>query len=132
MPWETTWYDADKTIIHYEVTNPLTWEEFLEGIQQGQAMEREKDYLIETIFVLAPDLKLPSANVLPYFRNALSNTPENNALNTVVGAPNIIKTFVNIITNVMPGQAKFVFVSSIEEALATIEQARAERASGAG
>ena len=127
MPWKVSWMDAEESITLFEAEEPWTYEEFVEIVRQGQAMIRSKDYLIDSIFYLPEDFTLPGPNPLTHIKTVYATEPENNALNVIVGAGVVIQALLNIITSVMGGSGRFVFVSSMDEALAELERIRASR-----
>jgi hypothetical protein len=128
MPWNALWYDKEEMIIMYEPVEPWTWEEFVDAIRRGQDMMREKPHFVDTIYNLHPPITMPSSSALGYFREVYATDPENSGINAVIGATSFVESLVSVITSVMGGKSRFKFVSGMEEALAVIEKARAERA----
>jgi hypothetical protein len=128
MPWNALWYDEEETIILYEPVDPWTWEEFVDAIRRGQAMQRTKDHIVDIIYQLHEPIRMPSSSALSHFRDVYATDPENSGINTVIGASSFVESLVGITTSVMGGKGRFRFVSNMEEALAEIERVRAERA----
>ncbi len=128
MPWKTTWYDAEETIVLYQPEDPWTWEEFMEGVQKGQAMIRAKPYMVDTIYNLGSNIHMPDSSALSRFRQPYEADPPNSGVNIIVGAPGLVRMLVGILTSTMGGKERFIFPSSMEEALQIIDQARVQRA----
>ena len=90
-------------------------------MQAGQAR------VVDVIYKLATPIHMPDLNPLSHFKKVYETDPENSGINAVIGATRLVERLVGVITKVMGGSGRFKFVSNMEEALAAIEQARAER-----
>jgi hypothetical protein len=127
MPWLLSWKDAEETIVLFEPADPWEWEDYFEVAQQAQEWIREKGYVVDTIYQLPGRIRLPGGSILSRLREVYATDPENSGMVVVIGASHLIETFVGVITAAMGGASRFRFVSSMDDALAEIEQARAKR-----
>ena len=127
MAIEVSWYDADKTIRHWRFVGDWGWGEFFKRLAESVPEVEARGCRVDTIVDLT-ETGLRMSGVVENFREAQKAHASNVRLHVIVGGP-LVRAAVNLFAEFLNGiHDRYVYASSISEALALIARDRAEDA----
>lgn len=122
--------------IHYEwlddiavcrIEAPWSWEEYDRVGQEMMSEIAALDSPVANILDITKMGPIPSGNPLAHLQKASKSMPKNLYLSVLVGAPYGATIFMDILFRLQPeSKQKARFVKTLDEALALIEQRKAE------
>jgi hypothetical protein len=119
------WDDAPKTIIRYTFSKGWRWDEFIDAINQSNAMIETVDHVVDIISDVQ-EHDSPGGG-LPKSRMFASIKHPREGIIVVVRATPLMEMFRNVIRDASPHRTeyeKFHFVESLDDARAYIWAAR--------
>jgi hypothetical protein len=120
MGYTTRWYTPDRKAVWIELSSPLTWDEFHEGIRQAHRMIKEESHSIDIL--VHAGAPMPKGNPLAQFQSAFKQQPSNTGRviiinpNTASPLMSFIMRLGKILNEIYPAKSKVVFVQSQHEA----------------
>jgi hypothetical protein len=117
MPFSTSWYSEPKTAVLLELLEPLSWDEFHQGIKEAHLLVASVSHSVD--IVVKVNAALPQGNPLTHFGSAFQRQPSNTG-RVIIAAPDapilgFFKLLSSITSKVYPSKSKVTFVSSLEE-----------------
>lgn len=123
MPVQVMWGNTEHTILHYQFSDPWTWEDFYSIMQQGKAL-REAAGLseVDAVIDMSQVRTLPSG-AMTHIRGA-DRSGVNARHLVLVQAGALMRALLTTISRVSPRLAnKVKLANSMEEAYALLEAA---------
>ncbi len=119
MPIQVQWDTLTQDQLVVELSAPLTWKDFQQGIDQAHRMIAQVDTTV-TMIIWAK-AALPPGFALPHFRTAFQNQPRNTGRVIIVPEekPRMLMFFKRmgtVIQQAFPNKNGVVFVDTIDEA----------------
>jgi hypothetical protein len=113
------WYTPDRNAVQIELSDPVTWDLFHEGIRQVHTLIKAETHPVD--IVIFAHTALPRGNVLAQFRTAFKNQPPNTGRVIIITPKNspllsFIMRIGKIMNEIYPTKSKVVFVHSQAEA----------------
>lgn len=129
MPYTVTWYDDEKTILLFDISGTVSWDEFAVATDQACEMIDSVPYRVDIIF--DDHIGMPQGNPFPQLRNSMNafNQRKNLVLSMTVAhsrLTSLVESLVDVTKRFSPMNAKDTyFVDTFQEALDIIAQHRA-------
>ena len=130
MPYTVTWYDDEKTILLFDISGTVSWDEFAVATNQACEMIDSVPHRVDMIF--DDHIGMPQGNPFPQLRKSMKsfNERKNLVLSITVAhsrMTSLVESLVDITKRFSPMNAKKThYVDTFGEALDIIVQHRAE------
>ena len=125
MGIKVTWYDDDKTILHWQYEEKWTWDEFVDANVAARRMIISVPHTVDSIVELGS--KLLPEGAFSRGKQQADLTPENHGITVVVtqnSAVRIILSVLQTITSIGKKGPAYAAVSTLEDAFELIEKLR--------
>jgi hypothetical protein len=135
MPYTVSWHDPSQTILQIHITGENTWDHFLIAMDEVAAHLHETDQRVDLLLI--QQAAFPKGNPLPHMRTSANKLKAYTHLGSIVvvdeaRSKTLARMFIDIVLRTFPGSdenmARFRFVETLDEALATIARNRVNNA----
>jgi altronate dehydratase len=127
MPIFVDWGDQNKTYIHYQLTDPWTWEDYYVAAREWRELVDAVHHPVITVLDFRGAAKLPG-NAMTHLKQAAMSAHPNFGGLIIVGVNTFIRLIVNMMMRIYPNSAQRVYVAAtLEEARAHLAHIRAEQ-----
>ena len=130
VPYTVTWYDDEKTILLFDISGTVSWDEFAVATDQACEMIDSVPHRVDIIF--DDHIGIPNGNPFPQLRKSIEafNQRKNLILSITVAhsrMTSLVESLVDITKRFSPMKAKEAyFVGTLAQALKIIAQDRVE------
>ncbi len=125
MGYSIKWDNEEKTIILFEIEPQWEWDKLHEMVKEQVAMMATVNHPVHTIIYTQGENIVVPTNALSNFRRLINLTHPNEDGVVIVGGPTLVQTLfsmLNKIYGVRDVIDRFMFVSTMEEAYAALEE----------
>lgn len=127
MGVSVTWDNAEKTVIRYDFEGSWSWDEAQQALAKVKVMMGTVDHVVDFIADLRSCRSQPT-DLLNKALQVARRTPANTGILVMVGANRFIQSLYTVFKRVYADLAgETMFVDTLEDARAFIEQRRAQR-----
>ena len=112
------WSDANRIVVYCTIEHPWTWQEYQTVVDTMSAEMRQVTHPIATIVDVAQMKAIPkSGSIMQNLQRVENMLPDNVFGSVIVGAPHIVVTFMNVLTQIKPRAKRItMFANTVEEA----------------